>query len=79
MTNPLKYEAFLARHENSCVPNHKRSAGAITIVGTKQISQPSIEKHDLRYVKCLRDCNSKSFCEGVKLENLECIGHVQKR
>ena len=83
-TDPLKYETFLARHENSCRANHKGSAGAIEIVGTKRIFKRSVEKHGLRYVKFLGDGDSKSFLavediyEGMKVEKLECIGHVQK-
>ena len=62
--------------------NHKVSAGAMEIVGTKQIFRRSIEKHGLRYVKFLGGSDSKSFpavediYEGVKVENLECIGHA---
>ena len=84
-TDPLKYETFLARHENSCMANHKGSAGAMEIVGTKRIFRRSVEKHGLRYVKFLGDGDSKSFSavediyEGIKVEKLECIGHVQKR
>ena len=33
-TDPLKYETFLVRHENSCMANHKGSVGAMEIVGT---------------------------------------------
>ena len=47
-TDPLKYETFLARHENSCMSNHKGSAGAMEIVGMKRIFRRSVEKHGLR-------------------------------
>ena len=33
-TDPLKYETFLARHQNSCMAYHKGSVGAMEIVGT---------------------------------------------
>ena len=33
-TDPLKYETFLVRHENSCMANHKGSVGAMETVGT---------------------------------------------
>ena len=65
--------------------NHRGSAGAMEVVGTKRIFQRSIEKHGLRYVKFLGDGDSKSFpavvdtYDGLKVEKLECIGHVQKR
>ena len=84
-TDPLKYETFLARHENSCMSNHKGSARAMEIVGMKRIFRRSVEKHGLRYVKFLGNGDSKSFpavediYEGIKVEKLECIGHVQKR
>ena len=64
--------------------NHKGSAGAMEIIGTKRIFKRSVEKHGLRYVKFLGDGDSKSFpavediYEGMKVEQLECIGHVQK-
>ena len=83
-TDILKYETFLARHENSCMAKHKGSAGAMEIIGTKRIFKRSVEKHGLRYVKFLGDGDSKSFpavediYEGMKVEQLECIGHVQK-
>jgi len=84
-TEPQKYEAFLTQHEGSCMANHKGSAGAMEVVGTQRIFQRSIEKHGLRYVKFLGDGNSKSFpavvdtYDGLQVEKLECIGHVQKR
>ena len=84
-SDSLKCETFLAQHENSCTANHKGSAGAMEIVGTKRIFRRSIEKHSLRYVIFLGDSDSKSFpavediYEGVKAEKLEHIGHVQKR
>ena len=80
-TDSLKYKTFLA-FENSCMANHKGSAGAMEIVGTKQILRRSIEKHGLRYVKFLGGSDSKSFpavediYEGGKVENLECIGRA---
>ena len=55
------------------------------IVATKRIFRRSVEKHGLRYVKFLGDGDSKSFpavediYEGIKVEKLECVGHVQKR
>ena len=84
-TDPLQYETFLARHENSCLANNKGSAEAMEIVGTEQIFRRTMEKRGSRYVKFLGDGDSKSFpavediYEGVKIEKLECIGHVQKR
>ena len=74
-TDPSKYETFLARHENSCMANHKGSARAMEIVGTKRNFRHSIEKHGLRYVKFLGDGDSKSFpavediYKGKKLKN----------
>ena len=49
------------------------------------IFERSQAKHGLRYTKLLGDGDSKSFAtvkntyEGVTMEKLECVGHVQKR
>ena len=36
-TTSLKYEEFLAKHEDSSKANHKGSAGAIEVLGTQRI------------------------------------------
>ena len=83
-TDPLKYETFLARHDDSYMVNHNGSAEVMGIVGKKRIFQHCIEKHGLHYVKRLTDGDSKSFpavedfYKGVKIEKLECIDHIQK-
>ena len=54
-------------------------------VGTKRIWERSIKINKLRYTKFYGDGDSKSYsnvCDvypGVKVEKLECVGHVQKR
>jgi hypothetical protein len=55
------------------------------VTGAKQIFSRSIAKHGLRYNQYLGDGDSKSFAsinktyEGITVEKLECVGHVQKR
>ena len=74
--DPLQYETFLSRHENSCMANHKGSATVMEIIGMKRIFRHSIEKRGLRYVKFLGDGDSKSFpavediYDGIKVEKL---------
>lgn len=79
------FNEWYRTHENNCTLNYKGSAGGMEVVGSANIFQRSIEKHNLRYVKYLGDGDSKSFpavqntYEGIEVEKLECIGHVQKR
>ena len=55
------------------------------LLGAKRIFERSIEKHNLRYTKCLGDGDSKSFTSvkstypGIEVQKLECVGHIQKR
>ena len=81
----IKIWNSLAWHENSYMANHKGSARAMQSVGTKRIFRRSIQKHGLRYVKFIRDADSKIFpvaediYKGIKVKKLECIDHIQKR
>ena len=59
-TDPLQYETFLARHENSCLANNKGSAEAMEIVGTEQIFRCTMEKRASRYGMAIRQNNGDS-------------------
>ena len=71
--------------ENNCTLNYQGSAGGMEVVGSKSIFSRSIDKDNLRYDQFLRDRDSKSFpaikntYTGIKVQKLECVGHVQKR
>ena len=53
--------------------------------GAKRIWEHSLQKNKLRYTLFYGDGDSKSFstikntCPGITIQNLECVGHVQKR
>lgn len=82
-TNNFAYETWRLNHD--CQLNHVGSAGAMEVTGAKQIFSRSIAKHGLRYNQYLGDGDSKGFSsitktyEGIEVEKLECVGHVQKR
>ena len=73
------------REGHVCNFNYHGSAGNMETVGTKRIWERSIKINKLRYTKFYGDGDSKSYsnvCDvypGVKVEKLECVGHVQKR
>lgn len=77
------------RQRNVCDKNHEGSAAAMEPAGALKIFRRSQELHGLRYVNFLGDGDSKTYSclknseppvyEGVRIEKLECCGHVQKR
>ena len=81
-----EYAKFKLHHV--CKINHKGSAGAMEAVGAVRIFERSQERNGLKYTQYLGDGDSaayKKVCEAqpygpdVKIEKLECVGHVQKR
>ena len=81
--NPGEYEKWKVNHK--CPKNHSGSAGAMEVTGAKQIFERSIEKHGVRITQFYGDGDSKSYdsvketYEGITVEKMECVGHVQKR
>lgn len=84
-SDPQKYEESNIAHQMDCLINHKGSAPAMEVFGTKNIFERSLAKHNLRYIYLLGDGDTKSFTAveniypGIKVNKLECVGHVQKR
>ena len=82
-TNKSAYETWRLNHK--CRLNHTGSAGAMEVTGAKEIFSRSIKKHGLRYNQYLGDGDSNSYpsikkiYDGIDVEKLECVGHVQKR
>ena len=72
---------------HSCKANHSGSSSSMEPVGATRIFQRSEQTRGLQYVQYLGDGDSASFkkvCDstpydGVDIEKLECVGHVQKR
>ena len=84
-TEPEKYDNFMATHE--CSINHVGSAGSMEASGLKECFMTSVETNKLRYTNYIGDGDSKSYndifqtdlYEGIGVNKLECIGHIQKR
>ena len=81
--DPLAYANWKETHV--CNFNYRGSAGNMEVVGAKRIWERSIEKNKLRYTTFYGDGDSKGYlgvCDvypGIKVEKMECVGHVQKR
>ena len=84
-TDRYTYDIWFDKHKMKCHLNHVGSAGAMEVTGAQRIFSRSIENYSLRYYKFLGDGDSKSYpsvqniYDGIEIEKLECVGHVQKR
>ena len=84
-TEPEKYDNFMATHE--CSINHVGSAGSMEASGLKECFMTSVETNKLRYTNDSGDGDSKPYndifqadpYEGIGVNKLECIAHIQKR
>lgn len=69
----------------SCDINFDGSSPAMEAEGAKVLWDRSLELHNIRYKWMVCDGDSKAFnaventYEAVKVEKLDCVGHVQKR
>ena len=79
---------YVSKREHKCSKNHKGSAGSKESAGAMEIFQQSINNHKLRYKNYIRDGDSSSFNKAVQskpsgeifiINNLEFVGHIQKR
>ena len=85
------FEIWKRQHKNSgeCDQNHTGSAAAMEPAGAETAFRRSQQLHGLQYVNFLGDGDSKTFSSlknafpavypAVKIQKLECCGHVQKR
>ena len=79
------FNVWYESHKHLCRLNYEGSAGGMEVVGAKTIFERNVETHNMRYIKYLGDGDSKSFAQientydGIKVEKLKCVGHVQKR
>ena len=82
-----KFEEWKVDHVNNgdCHVNFEGSSPAMEAEAAVVLWQRSIEKHKMRYRYMVSDGDSKSFSSvenvygDVKVENIDCVGHVQKR
>ena len=66
--------------------NHVGSAGSMVVSGLKECFMTSVEINKLRYTNYIGHGDSKSYndvfqadpYEGIGVNKLECIGHIQK-
>ena len=80
-----EYERFSVDHD--CLINYQGSAGSMESAGVVKCFKQSEQLYKVRYTNYIGDGDSKSYAEvvkadpynGVQINKLECIGHVQKR
>lgn len=75
-------------NNHDCQKNFDGYSGGMEGAGVLSIFARSESLHNVRYVKYLGDgdskafskvCDAKIYGEGIQVEKLECIGHMQKR
>jgi hypothetical protein len=82
-TTDEEFEEWFLQHE--CDINFVGSSPAMESEGAVTLWERSIETHNLRYRWMVSDGDSKAFNSvediygEVKVEKLDCVGHVQKR
>ena len=82
-----EFDAWWAVHKDQCHANFEGSSGKMEPGGCLNIFRRSIDKSGLRYTEFLGDGDSKAHNQvtaekvygDVKVEKLECVGHIQKR
>lgn len=83
-----EFENWQIEHlaSGQCDINFNGSSPAMECEGAVKLWERSIEKHNLRYKWMVSDGDSKAhaaveevYGEEIKVEKLDCVGHVQKR
>lgn len=85
--NDEEFEDWEIEHvfSGECEINFNGSSPAMEVEGAKIVWNRSIELHNIRYKWMISDGDSKAFSaiedtyDEVKVEKLDCVGHVQKR
>ena len=78
-----EFEEWLLEHD--CDINFVGSSPAMESEGAVVLWKRSLENHNMRYRWMVSDGDSKAFSsveeiyDGIKVEKLDCVGHVQKR
>lgn len=73
--------------DHDCLKNHEGSSGKMEVNGMIKIFSRSEETRGLKYTSYIGDGDTKTYlgiCDSkpygpVKIEKIECVGHVQKR
>lgn len=75
-------------HQKSCLANFSGSSGMMEVTGAVNIFGRSVPNYNVRYLEYLGDGDSKAYSEvcstvpygkNVKIQKIECVGHIQKR
>lgn len=84
----VEYVSWAEKHESKCKINYVGASGGMEVSGALAIFNRSEAKNGVRYTRYISDGDSRAFNavveakpygDGVTMEKLECIGHVQKR
>ncbi|GFW32861.1 uncharacterized protein TNCV_1774292 [Trichonephila clavipes] len=78
------YEEWKLKHQPHCVKNHIGSSSKMEVDGMKEIFQRSVPQRNAKYIKYIGDGDTKTFPELQRtapyyIEEVECVGHIQKR
>lgn len=76
-----------SNHAPNCKANYSGSSGGMEVAGVQALFAQSVPKYNIRYLNYLGDGDSAAFksvidsdpYNGVEINKLECIGHIQKR
>ena len=82
-----EFDAWWEGHKDQCHANFEGSSGKMEPEGCSNMFRRSVDKNGLRYTEFLGDGDSKAHNQvtaekvygDVKVEKLECVGHIQKR
>ena len=88
--DPELYSTEIDLHKKSgdCKINYDGSSSAMEMKGALRLWHRSLDKHNFRYTVMVSDgdsraymsvVNSNCYGEGITIEKIDCIGHVQKR
>lgn len=82
-----RYEVWKKKHMKVCTKNHSGSASKMEVDGMLRIFRRSEENRNVRYKHYIGDGDTKTFSQiaslnpykDLKIEKIECVGHIQKR
>jgi len=88
--DPERFSTEFDEHKKSgdCKINYEGSSNAMEVRGALRLWHRSLQKHNFRYTVMVSDGDSKAhrsvsdsncYGDGVTIEKIDCIGHVQKR
>lgn len=76
------------QHQNTYLANFSGSIGNMEVTGKVNIFRRSVPNYNVRYIEYLGNsgckayievCNSVPYGNNMKIQEIECVGHIQKR